>query len=71
MISMEDTGDDILSGELNVKYSVTKIENSFTALSPQAAASLSGQPNRNGRLTGNFFPWQESFCAVFCFTAKN
>lgn len=31
MISMEDTEGDILSGEQNVKYSVTKIENSFTA----------------------------------------
>ena len=35
MISMEDTEGDILSGEQNVKYSVTKIENSFTALSPK------------------------------------
>lgn len=35
MISIEDTEGDILSGEQNVKYSVTKIENSFTALSPK------------------------------------
>lgn len=35
MISMEDTEGDILSGEQNVKYSVTKIENSFSALSPK------------------------------------
>ena len=32
---MEDTEGDILSDEQNVKYSVTKIENSFTALSPK------------------------------------
>ena len=35
MISREDTEGDILSGEQKVKYSVTKIENSFTALSPK------------------------------------
>lgn len=35
MISIEGTEGDILFGEQNVKYSVTKIENSFTALSPK------------------------------------
>lgn len=35
MISMEDAESDILSGEQNVKYAVTKIENSFSALSPK------------------------------------
>lgn len=35
MISMEDTQGDILYGDQNVKYSVTKIENSFSALSPK------------------------------------
>ncbi len=35
MISMEDTDGDILSGEQNVKYSVKKIENSFSGLSPK------------------------------------
>lgn len=35
MISMEDTDGDILSDEQNVRYSVTKIENSFSALSPK------------------------------------
>ena len=35
MISMEGTEGGILSGDQNVKYSVTKIENSFTALSPK------------------------------------
>lgn len=29
MVSMEDTDGNILSGEQNVKYSVTKIENRF------------------------------------------
>ena len=35
MISMEDPEGDLLSDGQNVKYSVTKIENSFTALSPK------------------------------------
>ena len=35
MISMEGTEGDLLSGEQNVKYSVAKIENSFTVLSPK------------------------------------
>ena len=35
MISMEDIEGDILSAEQDVKYAVTKVENSFSALSPR------------------------------------
>mgnify|MGYP000317418534 CR=1 FL=1 len=69
MISMEDPEGDLLSDGQNVKYSVTKIENSFTALSPKRR--LLYQASQIGMVAlPVFFPWQESFCAVFVLPKK-
>ena len=70
MISMEGTEGDILSGEQNVKYSVAKIENSFTVLSPKRQLLYQSQSNRNGSLTSIFFPYRNSSVRSFVLSKK-
>ena len=70
LISMEDTEDDIPSDDQTFKYAVTKIENSFSALSPKQKFIYQASQTGMIILPIIFFLWQEYFSAAFCFIER-